>query len=573
MALEHKFKYLICIGLSLILNMDISKCFAQTHLPLQRQWQSQEKPLLPESEKPASPPFELPSVSRDPETNQLSEKWQIFVHKFQMIGNKVFSDEELSEIIGEFEGREISSEELQEVRQKLTHHYVDNGYINSGAVIPDQKVENSIVQIYIIEGEITEISLEGNKWLHSKYIKNRLAIGSEPALNVNQIEHQLQLLQQNPVIEQIHASLNPGINPGEGVLDVQIKERNPFQFGFTFANDSSPGVGSERTTLYAANRSLTRWHDVLSIQYEFTDSAEDFSVFYSRPINIYDTIIELFYQKGDTKIIEEPFKNLDIESDLETYKISLIHPLYKTPQKVFSLGLALDRRRSQTFLLGRPWSFSPGVQDGESTVSVLRFSQEWLDRSLNQVIAARSTISLGIDAFSATTGPEPDGQFLAWLGQFQWGRLLNDRGDQVLFRTDIQIAKESLLPLERICVGGAMTVRGYRENLLVRDNALITSLEFRIPIFQLPIPGLSRGFEDGRVQLAPFADFGWGWNTDLPTPDPKTISSIGIGVRWNPLPHLRTQLYWGKALRDVDSPTSNLQDSGIHFLLSFFSFL
>jgi hemolysin activation/secretion protein len=74
------------------------------------------------------------------------------------------------------------------------------------------------------------------------------------------------------------------------------------------------------------------------------------------------------------------------------------------------------------------------------------------------------------------------------------------------------------------------------------------------------------------VQLAPFADFARSWNKNEPTLDPKTISSVGLGLRWDPSPKIHAELYWGKALRNIDNPGYNLQDSGINFQLSYFSF-
>jgi hypothetical protein len=53
-------------------------------------------------------------------------------------------------------------------------------------------------------------------------------------------------------------------------------------------------------------------------------------------------------------------------------------------------------------------------------VAAFRFSQEWLRRDINRVLAARSQFSLGLDAFNATINDTgTDGQFFAWLGQFQ----------------------------------------------------------------------------------------------------------------------------------------------------------
>jgi hemolysin activation/secretion protein len=147
-------------------------------------------------------------------------------------------------------------------------------------------------------------------------------------------------------------------------------------------------------------------------------------------------------------------------------------------------------------------------------------------------------------------------------------RRLWDTDNQVLVRVDLQLAEDPLLPLEKLGVGGATTVRGYRENLLVRDNGFIGSVEFRFPVFRLPLPLISEGPQDGRVQLAAFYDFGWSENTDVESPDPDTISSLGIGLRWDPHRQIHGELYWGFALREVgELGEGDLQDSGIHFAL------
>ena len=61
----------------------------------------------------------------------------------------------------------------------LTLHYVNNGYVNSGAVIPDQTVADGVITFDIIEGELTRIDLEGNKWFRDGYIRKRLALGGK----------------------------------------------------------------------------------------------------------------------------------------------------------------------------------------------------------------------------------------------------------------------------------------------------------------------------------------------------------------------------------------------------------
>jgi hemolysin activation/secretion protein len=289
----------------------------------------------------------------------------------------------------------------------------------------------------------------------------------------------------------------------------------------------------------------------------------------------YDTRLNLYYQNSEALVVENPIEDALIRSTTEIFGVSLSQPLYRTPGQTFTLSLAFEHRRSQTFINNEPFSFVLGVPEigdekGESKISVLRFTQEWLDRSQTQVIAARSTFNWGVNALDATHSnidTVPDGQFFTWLGQFQWVRRLPWLDSQVVFRTDAQLANDALLPLEKFSIGGMHSVRGYRENQLVRDSGAVASLEWRIPVFRLPLPVLSQSIIDGQVQLAVFTDYGWSESRDPQTPeDPKTIGSWGLGVLWDPSPKIHTAFYWGVPFKNIkEGLDHDLQDSGIHF--------
>jgi len=100
---------------------------------------------------------------------------------------------------------------------------------------------------------------------------------------------------------------------------------------------------------------------------------------------------------------------------------------------------------------------------------------------------------------------------------------------------------------------------------LVRDRGVYSGVELRVPV-------LANKIGAPVVQIAPFFDFGGAWNIDADTPEPTTISSAGIGVLLTPNRHLRAQLYWGHAFRDINESGDNLQDSGIHFQVNFEAF-
>jgi hemolysin activation/secretion protein len=195
------------------------------------------------------------------------------------------------------------------------------------------------------------------------------------------------------------------------------------------------------------------------------------------------------------------------------------------------------------------------------SVTVMRIGQEWILRSTEQVFAARSVFNIGIDALDATINQNaPDGRFFSWLGQLQWARHIGS--GQLIFRSDVQLTDDPLLPIEKFQIGGANSVRGYRENQIVRDWGFSSSLEYRHPVF-------NGFFGQNKFFVAPFADVGGVWNVD----DETTVAndllvSVGLGVIWEPHRRVHTHVYWGKGLINVHNPENDPQDYGFHFKVS-----
>ena len=364
---------------------------------------------------------------------------------------------------------------------------------------------------------------------------------------------------QEPQVARINADLQPGDRPGEANLVTNVEETRPYDVNLVFDNHLVSSLGDVRGLAQARFHNLSGWGDALNLEVEFAEGLRDFFGSYSRPFTPQGTRFTLFGETERTKVVND-FEFLNIRSEFSQVGFSFSHPVYQTPRDRLILSAGIDRRHSQTFLLGRGFAFSPGVEpNGTSDTAPVRFSQEWLTRTRSQIIALRSTFSFGLDWLGATTNPSgvPSGEYFAWLGQAQWARVLDSRGTQVLARLTGQWTPDQLLPMEQFSVGGARSVRGYDENQLVRDRGYSASVEVRYPVLR----------DQGRptLQLAAFFDFGGAWNNDRPTPDPDVIAAPGVGVLWDPIPGIHAEVYYGYALEDVAFQEDSLQADGIHF--------
>ncbi|BAZ50274.1 surface antigen D15 domain-containing protein [Nostoc sp. NIES-4103] len=519
-------------------------------------------PTVPTPTNPAAPIVPSPAIPTPSDTNFPNSE-SFLVKKVEVLGATVLKNE-IAKLVQPLENRQVTFADLLKLRSDITELYINNGYITSGAFLPNnQNLTDSVVKIQVVEGELEKIEITGLRSLQPVYVRSRLEKATSTPLNRKRLEAALQLLQLDPIIQRVNAELTAGSSPGRNILQVQITEAPAFHGGVFVNNNQSPSIGSTQAGIFLAHDNLLGFSDRLNAEYGITEGLNLYNVSYAIPLNANDGTLSFSVNNADSQIIEDNFRDLKIRSETQTYSLNYRQPLYRKPQTEFALGLGLDLRRSQTFLLDNiPFSFSEGPENGEAKVTVIRFSQDWVKRDTRTVLAARSQFSLGIGAFDATVNDtNTDGRFFSWLGQFQWVQLLSSR-TLLLTRINAQLTGDSLLSLEKFSIGGFDTVRGYTQNKLVADNGFTASVEVRTPLLA----------NSNTLQIAPFFDIGTVWNIQSSNPQPQTLSSFGLGLLWQPSRDLNLRLDYGIPLTDVSTGGNTLQDNGLTFYLRYQAF-
>jgi hemolysin activation/secretion protein len=519
------------------------------------------EPLLPNT--PLETPTPVPPLT-PPESPLLPPEElgvQVQVERVEVLGSTVFSSEQLNEAVASFIGKNLTFEELLSIRTAITQLYTQEGYTTSGAFLPPQDLTSGVVRIQVVEGAIERVEIQGLRHLRPDYVRDRIALAGQAPINLRRLEEALQLLQLDPVIRNVQAELSAGTAPGLSVLTLNVTEAQQLAGALLVENRDSPSVGSVRTTAAVNYNNVLGFGDRLNADFGVTKGLTSFNLGYDVPLNPRNGTFQFGYTRSSSWIVEEPFDGLGIHAESRTFSLGFRQPLIQTPRNEVALSLSVDFRESETFILDEiPFSFSLGPENGVSNVTALRLTQEWVNRSSQRVLAARSQFSLGIDAFGATVNETGvDGRFSSWLGQFQWVEALGQ--DTILIaRVGAQFTRDSLLPIEQFSLGGFDTVRGYRQNQRVADNGLVGSVEVRFPIIRKP-EGI------GIIQLAPFFDIGTVWNQEGEIPSPSTLASVGLGLRWQLEPFLSARLDWGIPLTSVDDQGDTLQDEGISFAI------
>ena len=390
-------------------------------------------------------------------------------------------------------------------------------------------------------------------------------------MNQKRLLESLQLLLQlNPLIQNLSATLFAGSRKGANLLAIKVIEADSFNIQTVLDNGGSPSTGSFRRQLRINEANLLGFGDNISFVYSNTNGSNTIGASYRLPLNPRNSTLTFIYGNRSADVIERPFDFLDIESASQYYELTFRQPLVQTPNQEFAFGITASLLETNISSLlqreGFPASvLSPGGdEEGRTRVSALRFFQQWTSGNSQEVIAARSEFSLGIGAFNATINETaPDSRFFAWRGQAQWVRLLA-RDSLLLIRGHMQLASRMLLASEKFGLGGINSVRGYRQDLLLADNGAFASVELRQPIARV-------SQWNGLLQVTPFVDVGTAWNNSSSRYEnnTNTLACVGLGLRWSQGNNFNAGVEWGIPLVSIDTQRNTWQENGLYFFVQY----
>lgn len=554
----------VVLGVALGLGPGISSLAQVIPSPIQP-----EVPQFPKIEKLPSLPDLLPETPLKPQTQspelqapKEGDADTIIVEKFVVEGSRVFSATELAKVTDPFLNRPLRFEDLLEIRSALTQLYVDAGYITSGVLLPaDQVVDDGRVKYQAIEGQLNEIQIKGANRLQESYIRQRIKLGAKAPLNLNQLLDSLRRIQLNPLISGVSAELVASELPGLNLLIVSISEANSGDVTLRLDNGRTENIGSLQRQVHAEEGNLTGRGDRLSVTYGNTDGLNEITASYEVPINARDGSLNFSARQIWSRVIAEPFDQLDLTGTALSYRLQYRQPVIQTPTQELALGILMGRKESQTELLGQPFPISLGADaQGKTKITGLDLFQEWTTRDQKQILSLRSNLGIGLPLGATDNPVEPDGEFWLWRGQAQWIRQFAP--DQLMiFRSNVQLADRGLLPQEQFSLGGTENGRGYPQDFLLADNGITATLEGHLPILRL-------GNRQGLLQVTSFLDYGQGWNLEnRPIAGSNHLLSAGLGLRWQWRDRITAQVNWGVPLLSNANRSMGIDNSQVYFAI------
>lgn len=163
----------------------------------------------------------LPQLAEPASTS--TDTTPIEVKRLRVTGSTVFSAEVLETLVADVAGQQRSLRELQIAAARITAHYRRAGYTLARAYLPQQKMQDGVVTIEVLEGKLEKVQIDNASRLSDAVVQARLSgVKTGEAFNKSATDRALLLLSDTPGAGAVDSRFASGSQRGESVLVTKL---------------------------------------------------------------------------------------------------------------------------------------------------------------------------------------------------------------------------------------------------------------------------------------------------------------------------------------------------------------
>lgn len=414
----------------------------------------------------------------------------VHVKEFNIIGNKAMDTDDIQACLVDYKDKDYTLEGLKDIADRITDLYQQEGYVLAKAYIPKQEIEDDIVTIAVVEGELGFIEVTDNKYYTTEYVRNWFSHLKRDAVREQDIERAILLVNDTSALN-VTTAFRRGNKPGTADLIVKVEDSYPLSLDLTFDNYGNPLVSRDKfgislkTGLSPFSGSEINIRALMGEQFDKTFYG---LINYETPIGYQGARWGLRYLYADY-LVGGDHEILGIEGESQILGGYVSYPFVKSKKHNLTTTIGFDYKHMfQTVM---------NVQENNDDLSIayLRLDYDSLDRFISEKMPAKNYVSLtyshgfnnvfgSLGPYNVSGSPEEkvgsvpfaDGKFDKFnLDVVRVQKLWKDI--IVLTKGSGQYSNQILTSGEKFNIGGANSVRGGRLGEYVGEKGYLASLE------------------------------------------------------------------------------------------------
>lgn len=465
-------------------------------------------------------------------------------------------DKQLKAVLQPLMGQPINTYNLGRLQREIVLLYRLHNHPLVDVVLPEQEsVSAGVVQIFVIEGRLGKVVVQGNKHFSTDVFTKSLRVQPGEVIDTGKFLADVDWLNRNPG-RFADLAFQQGQKIGESDAVLSVTDRFPLRGFLGFENNGPRFVGENR--LFAG----FNWFDVFGwdqrLSYQYTTDT-DFkllhahSVSYEIPLPWRHTI-SLYGGYADsradfnTALVSQTGSSVQVSGRYEV-------PLPRIGSFSHAINFGLDfKRMDNTLEFG-------GTPVFGGNLDVFQAAAQYRTTCVDKW----GTSGLSLQGFWSPGGVSSDNSdaaFRAYRGPqaqstYGYGQLSLERQTKLpwdfawVFRAMGQLATGNLPTSEQLGLGGSLGPRGYDEREANGDQGYVLINEIHTPSFPV-LQNFKPAWRDS-IKLLGFFDYGETQNIDLLVGEDPHIGmmSVGAGIRYQFRDNLSAKFDYGFQLKDT----------------------
>lgn len=434
-------------------------------------------------------------------------------------GNTIYKPEEINKMITLEKGQIVNLRKLDENLRNIENKYKADGYILARVsdvnIAPDGKLS-----VTISEGIVDKIVVKGNKKTKTFVITREMRTKIGKPFNAKEARRSLERIHNLGFFEDVNVKLNAGQGENNVEVEITVVEQNTGQFMIGAGYSTADGfVG----ILGIGDKNFMGVGDSANIRWEFGGKDnKNYDFTYFKPwltknelgagLSLYNTTHEYqdYYDDGSDKA--------RYDRKRKGFELTLSQPI---SEKVKVFGTLKNREDIYVKAIAGYWP---------------QYYEQYPERKKEDFGTTRS-VTLGISSDTRDNIYNPmegrkilfSSEFAGAGGDFNFNKFFVESSSYYKLKGQEQVialrfnggyATGTMPVSQRFAVGGAETLRGYKDDIFRGYKMLLTSAEYRFPIIK-------------RIQGVVFTDYGYAWDKGMDFKLGDMKRGYGLGLRIN----------------------------------------
>jgi hemolysin activation/secretion protein len=474
-------------------------------------------------------------------------KISFLIKTFSVEGSVPLSTQKIETLLTPYQNKVYNLEELQQVSHVLEEAIRAEGYSFYRVILPPQTLTDSKITLKVLSFSLNKIEIKGGHYFDRDNILAslpELKIGEPP--NITKINDAIKMSNAHPFKDVNVIFKQNETAPNTIDAKITVAEQRPYQAFLSMNNTGTKRTGDFRFTAALQHGNLWNLDHQLNVSYTTSPNhlkaVKQYGFNYRLPVYATKGWLRAYYAFSDVNngIIANDFS---VTGSGEMYGLHYQHYFPQVGRYQHRAELGIDNRffiNDVTFLetpIGNsvravPVSF---LYHGEYPWEYINldFHLQWsgntgLGGHNNQASYQKSRLNADKNWHVLRYGINLSTSFEQWLVNVHFTG---------------QYSGQTLISGEQFGLGGSRSIRGYSERETSADSGSILTLELSTPRWY-------------GASLLGFYEIGQGRQHTILANEAKswTLSSIGLGLRWQWKNHIFTTVDFAQALDEGITP-------------------